>query len=58
MVTATILRGILRVVNAVADANRRKADREIALYLQRSGGKLTDNLERSLLSAPGRGSAR
>jgi hypothetical protein len=58
MVTATILRGIMRVVNAVADANRRKAEREIALYLHRSGGKLTDNLERSLMNATSEGRVR
>ena len=58
MVTATILRGIMRVVNAVADANRRKAEREIALYLHRAGGKLTDNLERSLVSPTREGRAR
>jgi hypothetical protein len=58
MVTATILRGIIRVVNAVADANRRKAEREIALYLHRSGRKLTGDPEASLLSAPGKGRVR
>lgn len=57
MVTATILRGIMRVVNAVAESNRRKAEREIALYLHRSGGRLTDNLERSIV-ATGEGRAR
>lgn len=55
MVTATILHGIMRAVNAVADANRRKAEREIALHLHRSGGKFTDNLERSLLNAVSEG---
>ena len=48
MVTATILRGIMRLVNAVADSNKRRAEREIALVLRRSGGKFTDGLERSL----------
>jgi hypothetical protein len=30
----------------VADWNRRKAEREIAAFVARNGGKLTDSLER------------
>ncbi len=39
---------LLRIIDAVADANRRKADREIARYIERNGGRLTDNLEREI----------
>ncbi len=35
-----------RIVEAVADWNRRKAEREIAAFVARNGGKLTDSLER------------
>ncbi|HEX2136258.1 MAG TPA: hypothetical protein VHG30_10190 [Microvirga sp.] len=48
-------RGILlRIVDAIAESNRRKAEREIALFLARRGGQLTDDLERRIArSLPG-----
>jgi hypothetical protein len=39
---------LLRIIDAVADSNRRKADREIERYIERNGGRLTDNLERDI----------
>jgi hypothetical protein len=39
---------LLRIIDAVADSNRRKADREIQRYIERNGGRLTDNLERDI----------
>ena len=45
---------LLRLVDAIAESNRRKAEREIALFLARHGGKLTDDLERRIArSLPG-----
>lgn len=37
-----------RIIDAIADANRRKADREIERYIRRNGGRLTDDLERAI----------
>ncbi len=37
-----------RIVEAVADSNRRKAEREIAAFVARNGGKLSDSLERHI----------
>lgn len=39
----------LRVVDAIAASNRRKAEREIAGFIARNGGRLTDNLEREVV---------
>jgi hypothetical protein len=36
-----------RLINAIAEANMRRAEREIAIYLQ-SGGKFTDETEREI----------
>ncbi len=36
MFLATILRGVMRVINAIEDANRRKAEREISRALRRT----------------------
>jgi hypothetical protein len=42
-------RGIFRqVIDAVADSNRRKAEREIARFIQHNGGRITDDLERAI----------
>ncbi|HEX2552651.1 MAG TPA: hypothetical protein VHL98_03055 [Microvirga sp.] len=43
-----ILRAIMRLVNAVGDANQRRAEREIARVLRRNGGKFTDSLDRGI----------
>ena len=43
-----ILRAVLRVVNAVGEANRRRAEREVARAIRNSGGKFTDSLERGI----------
>ena len=43
-----VLRAIMRVVNAVGEANRRRAEREIGLAIKRNGGKFTDSLERGI----------
>jgi len=38
--------GILRrIVDAVFESQRRQAEREIARYLERTGGRLTDDVE-------------
>ena len=37
-----------RLVDAVAESNRLRAEREIALYLRHSGGKFTDETEREI----------
>jgi hypothetical protein len=37
-----------RVVGAIAASNRRKAEREIARFIGRNGGKITDDLEREI----------
>lgn len=37
-----------RIVDAVAQANQRRAERVIAAYVARNGGKLTDSLERGI----------
>lgn len=57
-VTAARKPGLLRRLLAAAqEARMRQADREIALYLARSGGKFTDEAEREIerrfLSDPG-----
>ena len=38
----------LRIVDAIANANRLKAEREIARYITRNGGQLTDRMEREI----------
>ena len=48
MFVATILRALMRVVNAIGEANQRRAEREIAEVMRRRGGKFTDSLERGL----------
>jgi dephospho-CoA kinase len=37
-----------RVVEALAASNRRRAEREIARFIVRNGGKITDDLEREI----------
>ena len=37
----------LRIVDAIGDANRRKAEREIARFLARHGSQFSDSVERS-----------
>ena len=42
--------GVLRrIFDAVMHSRRRHADQEIAAFLARSGGRLTDDLERELI---------
>lgn len=48
MFVATILRALMRVVNAVGEANKRRAEREIAEVMRRRGDKFTDSYERWL----------
>jgi hypothetical protein len=43
-------RGVLqRVFDAIQRSRQRHADREIAAYIARSGGRLTDAMERELM---------
>jgi hypothetical protein len=43
-------RGFLRrVYDAIHDSRQRQADRDIAAYIERSGGRLTDSMERQLM---------
>ena len=37
-----------RLFDAMIEARQRQAEREIALYLQRTGGKFTDEIEREI----------
>ncbi len=42
--------GVLRrIIDAVLESRQRQADREIARFIARSGGRLTDDLERRLM---------
>jgi hypothetical protein len=42
--------GVLRrILNAVLNSRQRQADRQIAAFLARSGGRLTDDIERELM---------
>ena len=43
-----------RVSTASSAGQQRRADREIAAYLERHGGLLTDDMERADHAAPGR----
>jgi hypothetical protein len=38
-----------RMAEALIDRRQRKADREVAAYIERSGGRLTDSIERELM---------
>jgi len=38
-----------RLSDALIDSRQRKADRDVAAYIQRSGGRLTDSVERELM---------
>jgi len=38
----------LRLLDAIEQANMRRAEREIARYLRRTGGKITDDVEREI----------
>ena len=44
-----------RIVDAVGESNRRKAEREIARYIARNGGQLTDRLEHDIARRFGSG---
>jgi hypothetical protein len=57
MVTATILGGVVRVVNAMADANRRKAEGAIA-HSERYGPVSPANADCPFHSSPASGSTR
>ena len=39
---------LLRLLDAVMAANQRRAEREIAAYIQRHGGALSDRIERGI----------
>ena len=42
--------GLLRrIYDAIHASRQRQADRDVAAYIQRSGGHLTDNVERELM---------
>ena len=46
---ATHMPGLLRrIVRAMVESRQRQTDREIARFLARSGGRLTDDMERRL----------
>jgi hypothetical protein len=54
---ATAHRGTLRrMFDALIESRQRKADREIAAYIERSGGHLTDSIERELMERVSRAS--
>src|SRR5215217_5723810 len=38
----------LRIVYAISESNRRKAEREIARFIARKGGRIADSLEREV----------
>jgi hypothetical protein len=38
----------LRIVDTIGEANRRKAEREIARFVTLHGGRITDSVERSI----------
>ena len=38
-----------RIYGAIHASRQRQADRDIAAYIQRSGGRLTDSVERELM---------
>jgi hypothetical protein len=40
---------VRRVYDAIHDSRQRQADRDIAAYIERSGGRLTDSIERELM---------
>jgi hypothetical protein len=46
------------VVAAIADSRRRRAEREIAAFIQRNGGRLTDSIERQIGEPAGLASFR
>ncbi len=39
---------LLRFLDAVKESNQRRAEREIAAYIQRHGGALSDRVERGI----------
>jgi hypothetical protein len=39
---------LMRVVRAMVESRQRQTDRQIARFLARSGGRLTDDMERRL----------
>ena len=45
---------VLRIIDALAEANQRKADAEVARFIARNGGHLTDDLERLISQRYGR----
>lgn len=49
---AAIARRVVRAAaSALLEANRRKAEREMARFLERSGGRLTDDMERRFVGS-------
>jgi hypothetical protein len=40
---------LLRIFNSIFESRRKQAERHIADYLARSGGRLTDNVEREMM---------
>ena len=38
-----------RIYDAIHASRQRQADRDVAAYIQRSGGRLTDSVERELM---------
>jgi hypothetical protein len=45
---------LLRIVTALRESRRRAAEREIERFIQRNGGRLTDELEREISRRFGR----
>jgi hypothetical protein len=44
----TLIRIFVRAIGMVAESNSSLADREIERFVERSGGRLTDSLEREI----------
>ena len=48
-VIALITGALWRIGDAILDSRQRQAEREIAQYIARSGGRLTDDIERQAM---------
>ena len=40
-----------RIYDAIIEARQRRADQDIARFLERSGGRLTDSIEREMMQS-------
>ena len=48
MLILCLSQALRRIVRAIVESRQRQTDREIARFLARSGGRLTDDMERRL----------